>query len=77
MFYQTSFHVCSEKEVLKEKRRKRQELFQEQKVGFLRLIRNVRDLIRYLVKCGEIEGFCCVHIRGDGYFTTCPFGFVV
>lgn len=36
---------------MKEKRRRRQELFQEQKVGFLRLIRNVR------------EGFW----RGDGY----------
>lgn len=37
----------------------------------------MRDLIRFLVTCGGIEGFCCVHIRGDGYFTICPFGFVV
>lgn len=35
MFYQTSFHICREKELLKEKRRKRQELFQEQKVSFI------------------------------------------
>lgn len=37
VFYQTSLCVCSEKEMLKEKRRRRQELFQEQKVSFLRL----------------------------------------